>query len=956
MQERAKQVFWLAVVAFTVLGFGLRLYRLEAQSLWYDEGVTADIARRSLAELTRWTAGDIQPPLYYYVVAAWGRLAGWSEWSLRFPSAFFGTLTIPLLALLAREVTRQRLAGILAAAIGAVHPLLLYYSQEARMYAMLTALGVLLGYLVVHGAWHREDRWRHWTSYVLVATAAVYTHYFAFFLLLALGVTFLLDHWLGNWLTGRHLRALAAGRPQPGLDPARPSPFTPFLLGNGAVLGLYLPWFTVLLNRLSVDSSYWEGSLKLWEALRHVAISFVAGETVLEAEAVRLLLPYGLITLVAMAALLWRGNHRWRVVHYGLLWLILPLLAILILAAMVPKFNARYAMIALPGLILLWSGGLAELMAPAAHPLADRRAGLLAAYLPTSLGLLLSLPLFLGFLYADRNWFYDPAFTKAEWRQVSQFIRQRMDEERAAGQAVSPLVVLVSGHAWPVWNYYAPDMPPLRLPQLEILDVNAVLDFAETAQALRTALRGKTDVWLVEWQHDVVDPMNLVPLQLQLAGREERIKREFWHIQLRHYTQIHAEKVLMRSPAVTPESINFGNQIYLLDYTVAANGDLLLFWQLHPQHSEPPPDLHITGNTFTADGIPFFRMEDRRPAGYPYPTFRWRPDQVTVGRIPADEWAGPGALPGTYRFRLGVYEAEGDLTGLDILGRQGQPLGKHVILDADLPQATRGPDEMDKAAAVQLIPDLFIQASTLAEEAEPGQAFGLEIHWYAEEKMPGDYRLRVRWRQRSDNRLVGEQELPMPTTLPTSQWEDDQRIRTIHQLRPPLNLAPDDYWLEVGLTAPESTFARLPFRVLGSTRLFTPPPFATPVGEDFGGVLRLLGIIEPLAATVPARDQMVFTLVWQALDRPAADYSTSIQWLGSDGKPAAQVDLSLPGGSSNWIPQQVELQTLITAAPAEPGDYRLVVVVYDANGENLPRLLTHQGRDMLELGTVSVTP
>ncbi|HMN26835.1 MAG TPA: hypothetical protein PKE45_01680, partial [Caldilineaceae bacterium] len=68
----------------------LRLYRLDAQSLWYDEAVTANLAQRPLAELTRWTANDIQPPLYYYLVAGWGRLTGWSEWSLRWPSVFFG--------------------------------------------------------------------------------------------------------------------------------------------------------------------------------------------------------------------------------------------------------------------------------------------------------------------------------------------------------------------------------------------------------------------------------------------------------------------------------------------------------------------------------------------------------------------------------------------------------------------------------------------------------------------------------------------------------------------------------------------------------------------------------------------------------------------------------------------------------------------------------------------------
>ena len=50
---------WLLLLL--LLALALRLYRLPAQSLWYDEGGTAAISQRSLADLTRWTAGDIQP-------------------------------------------------------------------------------------------------------------------------------------------------------------------------------------------------------------------------------------------------------------------------------------------------------------------------------------------------------------------------------------------------------------------------------------------------------------------------------------------------------------------------------------------------------------------------------------------------------------------------------------------------------------------------------------------------------------------------------------------------------------------------------------------------------------------------------------------------------------------------------------------------------------------------------
>ncbi|MEZ4641122.1 MAG: glycosyltransferase family 39 protein [Caldilineaceae bacterium] len=130
----------------TLLAFALRLTALDAQSLWYDEGVTAVVAQYDPATLIRWTAADIQPPLYYLVVSAWGQVAGWSEWSLRFVSAAFGVMLVPLMAALTYALTRRRSAALTAALITALHPLLLYYSQEARMYSMLVVLGVVAGY------------------------------------------------------------------------------------------------------------------------------------------------------------------------------------------------------------------------------------------------------------------------------------------------------------------------------------------------------------------------------------------------------------------------------------------------------------------------------------------------------------------------------------------------------------------------------------------------------------------------------------------------------------------------------------------------------------------------------------------------------------------------------------------------------------------------------------------
>src|SRR5690606_1829439 len=130
------------------------------------------------------------------------------------------------------------------------------------------------------------------------------------------------------------------------------------------------------------------------------------GESMLESDAVRLLAPYGSLTLLTFLTLLWLEPTR-RAALFATLWLAVPVAAILGLASMAPKFNSRYVMIALPGLLLLWAGGLAAILA---RP--PVRGMVVLRLLQRTLALLLALGALIGFAVADRNWFVEPAFTK----------------------------------------------------------------------------------------------------------------------------------------------------------------------------------------------------------------------------------------------------------------------------------------------------------------------------------------------------------------------------------------------------------------------------------------------------------------------------------------------------------------------------------------------------------------
>ncbi len=633
-EQTLRQHYRTRLIVVLLIAFGLTTFRLDFQSLWYDEGVTAIVTQRGAAWLTEWTANDIQPPLYYYVIASWGTLTGWSEWALRFPSAWFATLGAALLAALALRLSRSHYAGVLAALLAALHPLLVYYSQEARMYAQLTTLAILATYLLVRLADSRTPSLRAWVGFILAGTAAVYTHYFAIFLLAGLAIAFVVD----------------IRRRQPVEQDA--AKLRAFLLAGAAILLLYTPWLGVILGQLHGDRSYWTGALKLHEAIAKVAISFTSGETVFEQTALWLLIGYAALTALAIVNLLRGGAASRRLLLYAGYWLLTPVIAVLMLAIAVPKFNARYVMESLPALLLIWAGGFAirRYAQPSPFTIHDSQATIRQFGLLSRTALLL---LILGFSFAVGNWFFNPSFSKDHWRQITQFLRPRIAEDEA--------VILVSGHAWPVWQYYAPDITPVRLPELEILDVDAVLDFQTTGEALRRAFSAESGLrgaWLVTWQDEVVDPNGITPVQLELSGREKGQSATFHGLGLRRFTGFREHRFVLSPPIDAPADIAFGDIVVLRGYKVVDNGDLLLFWERLSSATDKSPDLYMALSTTTKDGTAIAAPPERRLAGYTYPFDRWQSGEIVTGYIAAVDWLGTAEpVDGQYRFSIRVFDA-----------------------------------------------------------------------------------------------------------------------------------------------------------------------------------------------------------------------------------------------------------------------------------------------------------
>lgn len=176
---RRRSTTTLAVLALTLLAAAIRFSTLGRQSYWYDELATVSVLHRSFGGMLHAVVrSEATPYLYYLLAWPWTRVFGLGEAGLRSLSAVAGTLTVPV-TYAAGAMLVSRRVGVVAAAIVAVNPFLVWYSQEARAYALFALFAALTVYFFARAL--RGER-RSLAAWALTAGLAVATHYFAVFI------------------------------------------------------------------------------------------------------------------------------------------------------------------------------------------------------------------------------------------------------------------------------------------------------------------------------------------------------------------------------------------------------------------------------------------------------------------------------------------------------------------------------------------------------------------------------------------------------------------------------------------------------------------------------------------------------------------------------------------------------------------------------------------------------
>ncbi len=487
----ARKFEWAVVVLLLLICWALRLQRLDAQDVWWDEARNIEVATRPLTQIAGAPELDIHPPLYFYGLNLWTRLLGTSAFSTRLFSVWFGLLATALTYRLARSLApgwRGWLAGLLALSLAAFSPYALAEAQETRMYTLSWAL-LSAGTLALWQATRPQSKgpaWLWWSAFVLLAVASLLTHY---------ATALILVMWVG-WLLVWALRS-----------PDRSARLRTLVLVGLAALLLCLPAAPIALRQIP---RYHNPNLNLPDLrtfLGQLYHAFTLGEHVPErawsvGRWLWLLLPLG----GALLAL--REPHRSRNLVLLGLWLGGGLALYYGVLVRRSAFNPRYISFILPALWALAGWALTGW----------RRVSRLLPWLLTA-SLVVVSAISVRADLTDPRYFHDDTRGVVAWLQA---------------HATSQDTVLVDqaypfGFYWQRWNndaYGFPPAEPADQPPAQYLFV----DIEHLDERLTELAGDAQTVYWVTWFESDMDPRGAVSALLD--GHGERLGEQ----QFRGYT------------------------------------------------------------------------------------------------------------------------------------------------------------------------------------------------------------------------------------------------------------------------------------------------------------------------------------------------------------------------------------------------------------------------------------
>lgn len=810
----------VALLLVIALAAALRFYHLSSQSLWSDEGNSAALATRTLAQITRDAANDIHPPLYYWLLRGWTRVFGTSEAGLRSLSTVLGIVLVLITMELGRRMF-DRVTGLAAGLIAAITPFQVYYSQEARMYMLLAveaALSMLLfwrfvsqedGHLsTADGKPARDLRWPSVSglSMVLVWTAGLYTHY-AFALIIGLTALLYLA-----WLAASGRRGLARAR------------LLRWLLLLALALGLYAPWLPTAVRQLAIWPTGGEAA-GVAAQVQTLLATLAVGPLGYTAKGLNWI--WILPALALFGALPWpflgRGSHSGSRQLDGLRWLtpvawVIAPLAMIVSAGLFREAYFKFLLVASPAFALLLARSVlgpwcwlrtGRATDPARQ--AARRSrildalsviwivvGFAAVCMPTGLALALC--------------YTDPLLARDDYRSIAQFII-------GTSQTTDAVLLTAPGQSEVFSYYYQGDLPVYALPRQRPIDPDA------TTEEMEDLLQHKK-IYAIYWAAEEADPEGVIRNWMDRRGYKTL---DQWRGNVRLTVYVMPEN---RAPddMVDNLQLTLGKEITLRGYrgweltpTAGEVTQLQLMW-----HADRAPTRRYKVFLQLLDQRDqVIAQRDAEPSGESRPTDGWKAGEVILDNhgllIP------PGTPPGTYRCIVGMYDAE-TMVRLQLPdGSDFVPLRpitvtrtRNVIPLAALNMQMSQPFTF--GAITLLGHDRYKRgyAHALDTPLRPGDLLHVTFYWRANAAPRADWWFELTLND-SSGRIVAVLEAPLvaPTYM-TTLWQEGEIVRGEHDLLIPPDLPPNSYGLTLNLMPDAETYAGTDY--LGAIAVQAPAP------------------------------------------------------------------------------------------------------------------------------------
>ncbi|MBN1920850.1 MAG: glycosyltransferase family 39 protein [Anaerolineae bacterium] len=756
MKSSQRQRYLLGIIL--LVAFALRLTRLGAQNIWWDEGLSVVASRMSFTEATLWTAADVHPPLYFWLLWLWMRVSGETEFALRFITVLEAFLTVPAIYVLARRLSRSAAIGVGAAGLLALSRFHIWWSQEMRMYILAGLCATLSLYFTARLADGEATR-RTIGGWILATAGAMLTVYSSIVLVPIENLTLLLAGWRGirrreeRWRFWARWIAIQAG-----------------------VLPFVIPWMALALPRMRSWSVVTEPAslsfvLELNAVLVTLGISTDVGRYRLPALLVMGVLGVGIVLLLRHSTSPTERIRRlWALALLGSSVLLMPLIIWALSQPRAlfynPRVEARYLLPLAPAFYVLLAWALGGWLR---NPTKMRYPGWVFCFGIAGL-ILWSLPQHFASRYLRDN---DLTLSRIIWSHAQ-------PEDALA---------LVSGDRYPIFTLSydrapAPETRPAitRLPQSPPPLTEATADTELSALAAE-----HSRIWLVQLERSLEDPEGQTEAWL-MAHFTRILHYEFGYNALSLFSATDEEPLvaLWNVPPQTPLAQNLDERGKLLGYDLPTTefrplDNVRLGLYLQAQH---PLTLTVT---LRGDDEAFAGSETIEMAPTPAGKARYHQVQFTIQ---------PYAPAQSYTFELSTPD------GVKI--HFGQLRVTHTLKP---PVLARIPHQLEAIAGEATLLGYALHGAPTGNPpvAHPGDTLELTLYWQAQIPISQSYTvfthlLGTAYNPATQGPLwAQDDQIPLEGAYPTQNWLAGVPLQDTYTLAIPPETPPGDYQILTGM-------------------------------------------------------------------------------------------------------------------------------------------------------------